>query len=379
MTTPVRDLWQNPWVRLATGAALLLGLGWLVAALSDILFPLLLALIFAYIFDPVVDFFEARKLSRGVGIIIILGVALILLVGIPIYVVPSMAGEVGDLTDTVRENLPEWQQQVEAWAAKYEDHAVVQAAQARTADALDWLRAKVPDLLASAKTVALNAARGTLNFVGVLTNLILFSIVAIYLLYDFDPLVAQLRELVPHPYRTRTFDITARINQNVRNFFRGQITVCMILTVIYTTGLLIFDIPLAPVLGFIGGFGQLIPYVGTLLGAVPAVLLALLEHHTFLAVGGAAGTFVVGQMAEGMLITPKIVGDKVGLHPVVVILALMVFTKAFGFLGLLLAVPLAAALKVLLAEALVEYRKSALYLGSQVSSDTPAPDNRTGS
>ncbi len=363
MPRPLAELWRNPWVRLAALAAALVLVAWLLSALSDILFPLLLALIFAYIFDPIIDWFEAHKMSRAVGIVSLLGVVGVLLVGVPVYVVPSMVAEVGDLTDAVRENLPAWQTRVEAYAEAHRDAALVQAAQARADDVLEWLRARVPDLLVSARDVILGAASGALGFVGLVTNFVLFSIVAIYLLHDFDPLMAQLRELVPHPYRARTFAVAGRINENVRNFFRGQITVCAILTAIYTTGLLIFDVPFAPLLGFIGGFGQLIPYVGTLLGAVPAVLLALLEHHALVPVVGAAGTFAVGQLAEGMLITPKIVGDKVGLHPVVVILALMIFTKAFGFIGLLLAVPLAAALKVLLAEALVEYRASALYLG----------------
>ena len=367
------ELWRNPWVRLVVAGLAFLALAWLVAALSDILVPLMLALIFAYIFDPVVDFFEAHKLSRGAGIIVILGTALLLVAGFGVYVVPSMVGEVAELTETVREKLPEWQAALEARAEAYQDHPLAGVAQERATDALEWLRSKVPDLLAYAQAIGLGAFRGILSGIGFLTNTILFAIVAVYLLYDFDPLVARLRDLVPHPYRARTFDVAGRINENVRNFFRGQIVVCTILTAIYTAGLMLFDVPFAPLLGVIGGFGQLIPYVGTLLGAIPAVLLAAIEHQSFVAVGGAAGTFVVGQMLEGMVITPKIVGDKVGLHPVVVILALMVFTKAFGFIGLLLAVPLAAALKVLIGEAVTEYRASAFF-GAPAAAPAAAGD-----
>lgn len=372
MTRPISELWRNPWVRLATLAGALLLVGWVLAALSDILLPFLLALLFAYIFDPVVDWFEARKLPRAAGIVVILGAGAVLVLGAVGYVLPSMVAEVTELTETVSENLPAWQARIEEFAAAHEDDAIVRAVQERMSDVLEWGRARVPALFASARRMAGAVFQRALSFVTLVTNVVLFSIVAIYLLHDFDPLVAELRDLVPHPYRTRTFAVAAKINDNVRNFFRGQIMVCTILTVIYTVGLLIFDIPFAPLLGLVGGFGQLIPYVGTLLGAVPAVLLALVEHHALVPVLGAGGTFVVGQMAEGMLITPKIVGDKIGLHPVIVIIALLVFTKAFGFIGLVLAVPLAAALKVLIGEALVEYRASTLYGAPAATAPAPA-------
>ena len=152
-----------------------------------------------------------------------------------------------------------------------------------------------------------------------------------------------------------------KIDSNLKSFFRGQMITCTILAVIYSVGLSIVGVPFALLIGILGGYGQIVPYMGTVIAIVPAVLLALIEFgdvtHPLLA----ATVFVVGQTLEGFVITPKIMGKTVGLHPVVIILAILVFGNLLGFLGILIAVPLAAVLKVILGEAVTRYRQSSLF------------------
>ena len=201
-------------------------------------------------------------------------------------------------------------------------------------------------------------------------NFVLFAFVAIYLLKDYDHIVAACDDLVPHRYRKKTRRIMSSIDRQLRSFLRGQVTVCCCLGVMYAIGFLIAGAPFALLLALLGALGSFVPYLGLILTIGPAVILTMLHYGPVnWHVGAVLATFVISQFLEGNFLTPRIVGSQVGLGPVWVILAIMVFGSTLGFAGLLLAVPIAAVLKVLLNEAMQNYRTSDFFSGSDDGDD----------
>lgn len=212
-------------------------------------------------------------------------------------------------------------------------------------------------------------------------NFVLFAFVTIYLLKDYDHIVAACDDLVPHRYRKKTRRIMSSIDRQLRSFLRGQVTVCCCLGVMYAIGFLIAGAPFALLLALLGALGSFVPYLGLILTIGPAVILTMLHYGPVnWHVGAVLATFVISQFLEGNFLTPRIVGSQVGLGPVWVILAIMVFGSTLGFAGLLLAVPIAAVLKVLLNEAMLNYRRSDFFSGlDDDSDDGDAPEPGKGS
>lgn len=206
-------------------------------------------------------------------------------------------------------------------------------------------------------------------------NFVLFAFVAIYLLKDYDHIVAAGDDLVPHRYRKRVRRIMASIDRQLRSFLRGQVTVCCCLGAMYAIGFLIAGAPFGLLLALLGALGSFVPYLGLILTIGPAVILTMLQYGPVSwHVGAVIATFVIAQFLEGNFLTPRIVGSQVGLGPVWVILAIMVFGSTLGFAGLLLAVPIAATLKVILGELLENYRASDFFSGIDDDDDAVEPD-----
>jgi predicted PurR-regulated permease PerM len=386
---------KNPWVRAAGVLLALVASALLVWLLRPVLVPLFFAFIAAYALDPIVDFFERRRVRRSVTIAALALVGIALILAVPLYLLPGVIHESEDLVGVAQERVKNvdpahGSDRLYAWLQKLPLRRLV--------DSLGWTPADQPQydplaviverigtqiregaaeylnnygsrLLETAKRTGsgvaglfASAGRIIVGVVVTIGNFALFAFVAGYLLRDYDRIVAAAKELVPPARRARVFAVMGKIDAQLRGFMRGQALVCLFLGVFYSVGLMIADVPFGLVLGVFGGAASFVPYLGLVLTALPAALLCLVEHagaDWHLAV--VAGTFIVAQTLEATVITPKIVGDQVGLGPVWVILAVVVFGNALGLLGLLLAVPTAAALKVLVGEALIEYRRSPLY------------------
>lgn len=224
--------------------------------------------------------------------------------------------------------------------------------------------------------VVSSVGQALVNFLLFLANFALFAVVTGYLLKDFDPLKANVRALIPPRYKPKMLEILGAIDDQLRSFLRGQLTVCVCLGVMYTIGFLIFGVPFALLLGIFSIAASFIPFVGVLTTAVLAVLLTILAHGIDYHLFGVLGVVAVAQFLEGNVLTPRIVGEKVGLNPVWVILAIMVFGNFLGFLGLLLAVPIAAALKVLVVEGVAYYKASPVFDGVEAPDSDPAAVER---
>jgi len=359
-----KRLWDNIWLRLVVFVVLAAVLLWFCYILRQILIPLTLAFIVAYIFDPVIDVLEKRKIPRAISIAILLVLILVILAGSLLIVIPKLVQESIDFVQSFQESFPAIEKKVAGLVGKYSDSALAERFQTDMEAMLGQLQEHVPQMLQALQGVLVSIASRTAGIVGSIINFLLFAVVSVYLLKDFDTITEKARELIPPARRDTILTIMGKIDVNLRGFFRGQILVCTILAAIYFVGLSIVGVPFAYLIALLGGYGQIVPYLGTALGIVPAVLLALVEHGDLVHPIGALVVFAIGQTAEGFFITPKIVGDQVGLHPVVIIIAILVFANLLGFLGVLFAVPLAAVLKVMLDEALARYKQSTLFSGS---------------
>ena len=189
-------------------------------------------------------------------------------------------------------------------------------------------------------------------------------VVSVYMLLDWDRMIARIDELLPREHAPTIRRLASEIDDTMAAFIRGMGLVCLILGTYYAVALMIVGLNFGLVVGFIAGLVTFIPYLGALIGGVLAIGLALFQFWgDWLSIGIVAGIFVVGQIVEGNFLTPKLVGDSVGLHPVWLLLALAVFGTLFGFVGMLVAVPVAAALGVITRFAVNQYLDSRLYRG----------------
>jgi len=364
----------------------------LIYLLSPVLVPLFFAFLVAYILDPVVDFFERRRISRTTTIVLMAVVLIIALVMIPVLVIPGIIVQADALIeaasggtaavpawlDALLERLPlESLVRALGWAESEEpiqnarEILAVNVGQYVKTHALELVRGIAPSAKtagesagAAAVYVMTSIGRAGANTLVFLGNLLLFGFVAGYLLRDFDHLVVSSRGLTPPRYRARIISLLERIDLQIRAFLRGQLTVCLMLSAMYALGLLIVGVPFAIPIGVIGGLANFIPYLGGAATIVVASVLTLLQYGVDWHILGVLGAIGIAQSIEGSLLTPKIVGEQVGLNPVWIILSIMVFGMWLGFLGLLLAVPIAAVLKVILEDVLAYYRRSALFTGS---------------
>jgi predicted PurR-regulated permease PerM len=203
--------------------------------------------------------------------------------------------------------------------------------------------------------------------VGFILNLLGYLIIPIYLFYllvDMPLLVAWIKELPPERFRAQLEILATEINTVLSGFIRGQLLVCAILAVLYSIGLWIIGIDLAVAIGTLAGAAFIIPYVGTVIGIVLSMLMALLKFHDLLHPMLCLGWFLIVQALEGMYITPKVVGDTVGLHPLIAIIALLIGGQLMGISGMLLAIPMAAVAKVFACRLLDYYRNSEFYQGA---------------
>lgn len=384
----LKTVLDNPWVR-ALGVVLILAAIFVAGLLlKPVLVSLFLAFLVAYVFDPVVDAFERRKFSRIAAIACIGAAGLVLALSIPLYVIPQVIVQAEALMAApAQEGAPQstWGARVDAIVEKLPiEKLVVAMGWADPADkdvdaravlaahiggyvrenASQLMRALVSAGQTGGATLAgvfSTVGRHTATVLSFLGNLALFAIVTAYLLKDFDRIVAGAKELTPPRYRERLFHLVAEMDAQVHSFLRGQALVCACLGLMYVIGLTFCGVPFSILIGILGGVASFVPYLGLILTIVPSVILTLLQYGVDGHVFGVLCTFAIAQMIEGTLLTPKIVGDKVGLNPVWVILSILVFGSWLGFLGLLLAVPSAAALKVLVLEAVAYYKRSPVF------------------
>jgi len=361
-----RAVLRNPWVRFL-GLLLILYVGLRVLyIIRGVLIPFSLALVAAYIFDPVVDWLEqrrggGRRMSRGLAVaLLITAFALVLglfaFVAIPNAVLAAKERIEQQEFEQIREFLPaSWEEGIETWLRSTPDQR--RAIASRLLAAL-FEREEVADAVGqSLRAIVVS----TFTAIMCVFQFFLFFVVTIYLLVDIDRIRAGVADMLPRGRRDEIVRVTKKIDANLKAFFRGQVVVVAVLSCIFTIGLGLVGCPFWYLVGIAGGIGAFVPYFALASGMVPAILLSAAEHQDVLHPVLAAGVFAFGMAVDNVLVTPRIIGRSVGMHPVIIILSILVFGTLFGFLGVIFAVPIAAVVKVLAQELFQRYKASALY------------------
>lgn len=350
--------WASVLGALLALVVLFLGMRMLVVGLGDFLVVLFLAVIVAYLLDPVIDRMERAGINRSLAIAAALGSFLLVVTLTVVLLVPYVAHEVGQLDNSFETYLSDgiaWVGSVQTWLLEKTGVDLK----------LDEQLKRLPELLKGVSPAAMDPVKAILTWTATSTarmlNTIftwsLFPIFAFFFLRDFDAGKAHLFELLPYRVRGIVLQHYKEIDAKIASFIRGQVLVALILAVLYSLGLLVAtDIDLALLIGILAGLLFVIPYLGTMLGIALGTLMALLKFGVSFEMVKVWLVFGVVQSFEGALLTPKIVGDSVGLHPVTVMVSLLVGASLAGVLGMLIAVPVAAALSVVGRTALGWYR-----------------------
>ncbi|MCP4867726.1 MAG: AI-2E family transporter [Proteobacteria bacterium] len=354
-------------------------LGLLYRGLGGFLTVILVSLISAYLLDPIIDRFERAGWTRTRAI----GVSLSLFIAFDILaillLVPYVVSEMADVTA----NFANYGEQLETSALALE--AKIEEVTGRSIDfGFSSAAAELPALLEKLPEGALDPVGAILKTIsgwfggvfGFLFQWALFPIFVFFFLRDWDQMKQSLFGLIPFRFRKSVLASYVEIDAKMAQFLRGQFSLCCILAVLYAAGLGIFtDIDLAVLIGVTAGLLFIIPYFGTAVGVIAGTTLAVLKFGVSFEILKVWAVFGVVQGIEGAFLTPKIVGDSVGLHPVVVMLALVVGANLFGFLGILLGVPVAAALQVLIAKGVARYRETEFFRegeeGAPAAADVP--------
>ncbi len=325
-----------------------------------ILLPFVAGMALAYFLDPVADRLEKWGASRMVATSIILFLFVLIFTLALMIIVPILANQLSGLI----ERLPTYITRLQALIATSDNsfinrligegsQSIQQNLNEVMKEGASWLSALLQQLWNSGKAL-----------IDILSLFVITPVVAFYLLYDWDRMVGQVDKWLPLDHRDTIREIITDINSAISGFIRGQGTLCMILGLFYAIGLSLAGLNFGLLIGLFAGFVSFIPYVGSLLGLVLSLGVALVQFwpdYTMVAL--IAGIFAVGQFFEGNILQPKLVGTSVGLHPVWLMFALLAFGSLLGFTGMLIAVPAAAAIGVLVRFALKRYLESDLYKG----------------
>lgn len=347
--------------------AMLIGLLICVWLLRSVLLPFVAGAVIAFFLDPATDRLSKIMPRWAATALVIILFALVcilaLLLAVPLIVsqIIGLVAAIPGYMELAYTNL----QPTIAWLTERLGEEQVQQLR-QSASGF------VGELLSIGATVASGVLRSGVALLNLLSLLIITPVVAFYLLRDWDRMTGTIDGYLPRRYRNTIRQLASEVNATLQSFLLGQSMVCLILGVTYAIALTIVGLNFGLVIGLIAGALTFIPYVGSLVGFVLSVGVALVQFDDWVMWLVVAGIFFAGQAVEGNFLTPKLVGSSVGLHAVWVIFALMAGGALFGFTGILLAVPVAAIIGVLIRFFLGRYRQSNLYLDEEIAGETAA-------
>jgi predicted PurR-regulated permease PerM len=325
--------------------------------LGSILTPFLIGAILAYFGSPLVTWAERHRVPRTVGTLLVILVILLLILALLLVLIPLVQSEIGQLTRRLPELAANLYGHVAPWLREtlgIELQLDLASVKELIADNLDSAQALTLKLLSGLK------AGGTV-VLGILINLVMIPVVMFYLLRDWNRIVAHVDGLLPRRWLPRVRIIALEIDGVLAEFLRGQLAVMGVLAVYYVVGLTLAGLQFALPIGILTGLLVFIPYVGFGLGLILGVLAALLQWSGWPGFIAVLAVYGIGQLLENYVLVPFLVGDRIGLHPLAVIFALLAFGELFGFAGVLLALPVSAALLVGLRHLRTTYIDSDLY------------------
>ncbi|MCU1716753.1 AI-2E family transporter [Pseudomonas sp. 5P_3.1_Bac2] len=341
------------------GALILCGLLYL---LSPILSPFLIGILLAYMGDPLVDRLERVGLSRTWGVIVVFALFTLAFALLLLVLVPMLGKQLVRLYELAPQMIDWAQHQALPWVQSklgLKD-GFWRFDQVKTA--LSGQLDKTTDIVG---ILLSTATASSLALAAWLANVLLIPVVSFYLMRDWDLMMAKLRGLLPRENEGPVVGIFNECHEVLGAFLRGQLLVMLALGIMYAVGLTAIGLELGLLIGFMAGLASIVPYLGVVVGIGAALAAGLFQFGLDLyPLLGIVAVFVVGQMLEGMVLTPMLVGDRIGLHPVAVIFAIMAGGQLFGFVGILVALPVAAVIMVLLRHLHDFYKQSDAYIGT---------------
>ncbi len=341
----------------------------LMQSVENVLFPLLASLLIAYLLDPAVDWFEERKVSRTVAISIFMAAGLVISALFFLVLYPTVTRT----ATTIVERLPQLAEVLQTQTLPWLRERGVEIPPTLS-QAFDeygaTLQENLPSLVQKVTGWFGGILTGAGSVVASLLNIVMIPLFTFYFLRDFDRMTAVVREYIPAKKKIFLLDRISKSDVVIGAWFRGQVEVAGILAVLYSVGLgglfgfLGIGVVTGIAIGVLTGMLNIVPYFGVLIGIILSTLLVLIDWHGWAGPIGVAIVFLVVQTLEGYVITPKIVGEKVGLSPVTVIIVLLLGGELFGLTGVLLAIPIAGVIRVLLPDFLSMYSNSPFFTGN---------------
>lgn len=357
LTPPPGSMAANRWLLILAGASLV---AFLLYQLQPILFPFVLGALIAYLGDPLVDFLERYHFNRTFGVVLVFFLLFALVIASLLFLVPMLLEQLDALIRKIPQ-IYRWMTQVVA--PMLQDRLGLPAG---TLPQLDWSAQLADNWQSLGKMMAQTGKKLTgsgASIVMSLANLALVPVVAFYLMRDWDILVGKMLRMLPLKWQDSTSVMVGEADEVVGAFLRGQFIVMCALGLIYGTGLWLVGLQLALVLGLLAGLASLVPYLGFVVGIVASLIAAYFQFHDWGVLVWVVVVFAFGQAIESMVLTPVLVGDRIGLHPVAVIFALLAGGQLAGFLGVVLALPVAAVITVFARHGVDRYRASDIYGG----------------
>lgn len=332
----------------------------LLVLLSDVLLPFVLAAGIAYFSDPLADRLERRGCSRVLATVIItLGAILVFVISFMVLI-PLLINQIQLAIDAAPQLFSAARDFLQAHVAPILDER--SGVRDALNKALDQVQGQLKDISVS---VLQGAWSVSLAGFQVIALMVVTPVVAFYLLMDWDRMIAQIDDALPLQHREEIRGLARQVNEVLAGFVRGQLTVCFILGSFYAISLTLIGLPFGLLVGLFAGLISFIPFVGAITGGVLSIGIALVYFWTDpIWIIATAAVFGIGQAVEGNYLSPKLVGDSVGLHPVWLMFALSAFGSLFGFTGMLIAVPTAAVIGVFLRFSIRKYKQGPLYRGA---------------
>lgn len=337
---------------------LVAAIGYLLYLLGPVLSPFVAAALFSYLFNPVVEMLERRGVNRTLGVSVVFIVLTLVLVGIVLVLIPFIERQIANFL----EQLPRWT----AWAQNVaspwiEERFGVSLGSFDTQGIVGMLQAHWREAGGFAAGVVAGVSKSGFAVLGWILNAVIVPVAAFYLLRDWNIVVERVHALIPRAIEPVALRLARESDETLGGFLRGQLSVMIVLGVIYGLGLWMAGISVGPLIGMIAGLISFVPYLGAIVGVGIGIVAAVVQYQDWFHVVLVLIVFAIGQTLEGYVLVPKLVGDRIGMHPVAVMFAILAGGQLFGFVGVLLALPIAAIVMVLLRYAYERYTQSEMY------------------
>lgn len=340
-------------------------MGWVLYLIGPALVPFVIAGLFAYLFNPIVEKLERRGIGRSLGVSLVFLILTLVIVGIVLVLIPFMNRQVTSFID----QLPRWTAWAQGVATPWiEKHFGVSLDTFDSEGLVAMLKGHWKEAGGFATTILAKVSKSGFAIIAWALNLVIVPVAAFYLLRDWNVVVSRMHALVPRSIEPIVVRLTRESDDTLGGFLRGQLSVMIILGSIYGVGLWASGISIGPLIGMIAGLISFVPYLGAIVGVGIGVIAALAQYQDSFHVMLVFIVFIIGQLLEGYVLVPKLVGDKIGLHPVAVMFAILAGGELFGFVGVLLALPVAAIVMVLLRYAYERYTNSEMYQETESAS-----------